>query len=161
NDDALTQVLVRDDSTGDIKYRTASSLGGSGITNGADTDELMLSDGTDAVASGLFVSTLGNLELGTGLSGGGRTIMADSTETDAYVVLRGKGTGTVYLGHSGSAGTQINGTNLWVPTGNMLIGVGGVNDGLIKPAGNPGVGVASHITIEGGVGGGTTPGGDV
>jgi hypothetical protein len=38
NDDALTQVLVRDGSTGQIKYRTATSLAGSGysVTNEAD-----------------------------------------------------------------------------------------------------------------------------
>jgi hypothetical protein len=51
NDDALTQVLVRDGSTGYIKYRSASSLSGGGSTAGAIT--FVLYNGGDDLTTGL------------------------------------------------------------------------------------------------------------
>ncbi len=111
NDNALVQVLVRDATTGQIKYRTASSIaGGTGITNAAAANELMKSDGTNAVASGIFSTTAGNLTLGTGLAGSTRTITATGSATDVSLYLTNKGAGTILVQESTLSGfLQIGG----------------------------------------------------
>lgn len=79
NDNALTQVLVRDSGTGEIKYRTAASLGGGGGSSAGSNDEVQTSDGAGGfVASKLFFSeTTGAMTLGdSGLAGTSRSITA-------------------------------------------------------------------------------------
>ncbi len=101
NDDALTQVLVRNSSTGQVKYRNASSLSSSGgITNTAALNELMKSNGTNSVPSGLFSTTLGDFTLGTGAVGTMRTVTADGSAANVSFSFLPKGAGgaTIWSG---------------------------------------------------------------
>lgn len=54
-DDVLTQIIARNGTTGKLYWRAASTIGG-GITNTAAANELMKSDGTNAVGTGIFSS---------------------------------------------------------------------------------------------------------
>jgi hypothetical protein len=67
-----------------------------GITNTAVANELMKSDGTNAVASGLFVTTNGSPILGSGSIAGDRTVTVSSSSTNASLTLIGKGTGSIF-----------------------------------------------------------------
>lgn len=99
NDNALTEVVMRDPSTGILKYRTVASIsggGGGGITNGAANTELMKSDGTNAVSSKVFIPSNGNITLGdTSIAATFKTISADGTGTDVSIRLTPKGSGYV------------------------------------------------------------------
>jgi hypothetical protein len=68
----------------------------SGITNSAANNEVMKSDGTNAVASGLFSATAGDIKLGSP-SGAGttRTISTDGSGSNIDLLLDTKGTGTI------------------------------------------------------------------
>jgi len=79
--------------TGGAGTVTIASTGGSGITNGAANNEIMKSDGTNAVASGAFSTTAGDITLGTSLTGAARTITADGSATDVDINLVPKGAG--------------------------------------------------------------------
>jgi hypothetical protein len=72
--------------------------GGGGITNGAANNELMKSDGTNAVSSGFFSSALGDFDLGNGLAGSVRTISAQGSATNVGLNLFAKNSGTVTIG---------------------------------------------------------------
>lgn len=88
----------------------ASTGGGGGITNGAAANELMKSDGTNAVASGLGSSALGDLNLGlTGTTGATRTIQATGSASDISTYVYSKGLGGVVIS---------------TPSGKESIGVG-------------------------------------
>lgn len=78
-----------------INGSTIDLGGGGGITNGAAANEMMKSDGTNAVASGIFSTVAGDVTLGTGLAGATRTITATGTATNVGLVLATKGTGTL------------------------------------------------------------------
>jgi hypothetical protein len=97
NDDALTQVLVRDGTTGQIKYRTAGSLGGgggSGLVDQTLADDIVIDGGTpNSITMGsdtdplsffnMFVDdAAGNITLGT--SSGG-------VPTGTQIVINGSG----------------------------------------------------------------------
>jgi hypothetical protein len=71
----------------------ATPAGGGGITNTAANNEIMKSDGTNAVPSGLFSTTAGDLTLGTGLAGASRTLDATGSATDVGLILATKGAG--------------------------------------------------------------------
>lgn len=70
---------------------------GTGITNTAANNELMKSDGTNAVPSGLSSATLGNLTLGTGATSGDRTINVWSSSANAALSLNSQGTSAVLI----------------------------------------------------------------
>jgi hypothetical protein len=57
-DDTKTRILAIDSSTGRAYYRASSTLGG--ITNTAAANEVMKSDGTNAVSSNIFVAVDGH-----------------------------------------------------------------------------------------------------
>lgn len=69
--------------------------GGGGITNTAAANEMMKSDGTNAVPSGTFSTTAGDLTFGTGLTGANRTFLTDGSATDVSYVFNTKGAGTI------------------------------------------------------------------
>lgn len=95
SDDASPRYTAR--SVVDKAYVDAAVAGaGGGITNGAAANELMKSDGTNAVASGLFSTTAGDLFLGSGLAGSQRYIYAEGSATDVSLNLLPKGNGNVY-----------------------------------------------------------------
>lgn len=63
----------------------------SGITNTAIANELMKSDGTNAVPSGLFSTTAGDLLLGSGIAGASRSITAEGSAADVSINIGSKG----------------------------------------------------------------------
>jgi hypothetical protein len=66
------------------------------ITNSAANNELMKSDGTNAVSSGIISSTAGNINLGSSSSAGTtRTIATDGSGSNVNLVIDTKGTGTL------------------------------------------------------------------
>ena len=88
NDDTLTQILARD-SSGNVKYRTASSLGGGGTTGAY----LPLSGGTVSgntyFTSGLSANTLyvSGLTQTSGLTSTGGIIFPQKTINSSYTAL--------------------------------------------------------------------------
>jgi hypothetical protein len=84
--------------------------GGGGITNSAAANEMMKSNGTNAVASGLGSTSLGNLDLGlSGTAGAARIIDAVGSSADISLAIRGKGTGVITIANSsGNALLQID-----------------------------------------------------
>lgn len=73
------------------------SLGGGGISNSAANNEMMKSDGTNAVPSGIFSTTAGDIILGTGLAGSQRSISAAGSATDVTLSLSSKGINPVVV----------------------------------------------------------------
>lgn len=92
-------MLVYNNSTNQYNFHNGTSWGafggGGGITNGASNNELMKSDGTNAVPSGIYSTTLGDISLATGLSGTLRTIRADGSGSNIGLDLRTKGANSV------------------------------------------------------------------
>jgi len=84
---------------------TLSSSGG-GITNTAANNELMKSDGTNAVPSGIFSTLAGNASFGTGISGANRSLIADGSATDVGFIMATKGIGNYTFGNSTSTGSN-------------------------------------------------------
>lgn len=93
------------------------SGGGGGITNGAGINELMKSDGTNAVASGAFSTTAGNLTLGTALAGSARTITADGSASNVGLTFQNKGTGDIVFTATGATVT-LTSNNIVTTAGN-------------------------------------------
>lgn len=110
-DDALTRVLVSDTS-GNIYWRSSTTIGGGGggITNTAISNELMKSDGTNAIPSGFFSTVAGDISLGGSATAfGSRTISAGGSGTNVDIIIQSKGTGGIYLvaGSTGIFATTI------------------------------------------------------
>ncbi len=130
------------------------SGGGGGITNGAAANEMMKSDGTNAVPSGLASSTLGYLDLGIAGTTGGvdRWVEAKGSASDLALALREKGTSGVFIGHSSSTFTQINSGAFYIPAASLirLSGTGNVsiNNAASGPAAN-----GYNLSIEAGAAG--------
>lgn len=103
----IGQVLT---SSGGTTAPTWATPSGGGITNSAANNELMKSNGTNAIASGLGVTTTGNLDLGlSGTSGASRTSAAIGSATDIAHIIQSKGTGAVLLSSTSSvSGVSIN-----------------------------------------------------
>ena len=120
NDNALTQVLVRDATTGQIKYRTSSSIGG-GISNTAAANELPKSGGTgtNIGPSGIFAPNNITLQVGSTLNGGTRTITVESSSGLEVLRVAPKGSANLELGNDGAV--LIGSTAL---AGNRSIGTG-------------------------------------
>lgn len=97
---------------------------GGGITNTAANNELMKSDGTDAVPSGLFSTVDGNITLGTGLVTIDRIITADGTGADIALDIITKGTGELTLSVNGSTAVlSTNDFRITLPS--MVFGIDG------------------------------------
>lgn len=97
----------------DVGLVTSQAIAGGGITNNAANTELMMSDGTDAVGSDIYIPSNGNIDLGnTSLAGAVREINAIGSATDVGLYLNTRGAGpfnvaindTVALNISGSTG---------------------------------------------------------
>lgn len=87
-----------------------ASGGGGGITNTAANNELMKSNGTNAVPSGLFSSVAGSVDLGSGSISGDRTISALSSSTNSSITVIPKGA-TGFVGVQGQIVSYTNGLN--------------------------------------------------
>lgn len=125
NDDALTQVLVRDGATGEIKYRTAASLGSGGNFIASDLDTTLLADITiDGDAYTYFVnfSNLSSFDVDADIlqlvssstlqlfSDNGAGLISGFTLSGTGALLKGVGTTTAYsLFIENSSGTDLFG----------------------------------------------------
>jgi lysophospholipase L1-like esterase len=117
-----------------------SSVSGGGITNSAANNELMMSNGTNAVPSGVFADATGNLNLGTSLSGATRTISATGSATNVDLIVNVKAGGTfqvesstggdaIIQGNTGNAIFQSNaGNGAWFRSGPRI----GGNTGTVQ-----------------------------
>ena len=90
--DGTVGQAITTDGAGNLSFTTIG--GGGGITNTAANNEIPKSNGTNIVPSGLFVTTNGNIELGTGLAGSSRTIEATGSSSDIQLQLTSKGLGS-------------------------------------------------------------------
>jgi hypothetical protein len=70
------------------------SLGTSNFTNAATANELIKSNGTNGIVSGLFSSADGNITLGSSAISSGRTINVASSTTSANLTLQAKDNGS-------------------------------------------------------------------
>jgi hypothetical protein len=68
----------------------------SGITNGAANTELMMSNGTNAIASGIFYAS-DTLSIGTAIAGASRTISATGSASTVDLLINSKGFGFITL----------------------------------------------------------------
>jgi hypothetical protein len=99
------------------------------LTNTAANNELMMSNGTNAVPSGVFADATGNLNLGTSLSGSTRTISATGSATNVGLIIDVKSGGSfqvqsstggdaIFQGNTGNAIFQSNaGSAAWFRSG--------------------------------------------
>lgn len=135
--------------------------GGGGITNSAANLELMMSNGTNAVPSGIFADAAGNLNLGTGLAGSQRVISPTGSATDIALIFASKGAGTmVFQGNSITIGAT---SYITIAVGDVVIqgntSTGSGNAGgsvrLISGAGLTGNADSGHIFLETGAKAGT------
>lgn len=150
---------------GDLVYNTASGAlrariagawvslgagGGGGITNSAAANEIMKSDGTNAVPSGLFSSTAGNLTLGDSSVAGNRTITTAGSATSVSLSITAKN----------SATTAVAGSNILITAGSAT--TGNADGGLVQIAGGTsvGTGTGGQVNIIGGQAAGASAGGN-
>jgi len=87
---------------------TLNAAGGGGITNSAANNELMKSNGTNAVASGLFSSLSGDLTLGSGSIVGSRLISAESSSSTSAIGIQIKSSASFYVISSDNSYVQSN-----------------------------------------------------
>jgi len=107
NDDALTQVLARDGTTGKIKYRTVGSIGSSGLTVGTST----ITSGTDTRVLFDNAGVLGEYVI----SGTGSVAMTNSPVFTTPNI--GTATGNI-TGNAATVTTNANLTGHITSTGN-------------------------------------------
>lgn len=106
-------------STGAIEYQTGTTPiidiggGGGGITNSAANTELMMSNGTNAVPSGIFVGGY-NLVLGNSSLTGDRYIAAVNSTSNANLTLVAEGAINLSFASQSSKffGTTVSGNNV-------------------------------------------------
>lgn len=142
-----------------------------GITNSAANHEIMKSDGTNAVSSGLQSSTVGNLDLGlSGTSGSSRLLQAAGSATDVELQLSSKGSAGIRIGSASNTIVQllidpltaVNAVNTTTLSSNLpetcfrvqrsptsgtnLAGIGARMDFVLPNAANNNTKVGSRIT---------------
>lgn len=119
----------------------AAGGGGGGITNGAAANEMMKSDGTNAVASGIFSTSHGNVVFGSN-AGGSRTLTAGGSGANVSISMISKGTGNVYL--DAASGQTI------ISRGVLYLGDAGVAlaNGQLLATGS-GTNVGMYLSVKG------------
>jgi len=75
----------------DTSGNGAWAASGSGITNSAAANEMMKSDGTDAVSSGIYSLSSGNLQLGSAAAANVNLTISTDSSTNGNLVLDPKG----------------------------------------------------------------------
>jgi hypothetical protein len=135
-DDALTQVLVRDGSTGEVKYRASSTLGGSGGWAVTGTTTL-----TGAVTIAQATNNISFLN-GNVLFGPTAATITANTKVD----IRGTGTGNNYAIRLADS---TNNERLYVTDSGLIGGYNTTNSAhVLTNAGNPSSGVLNLIAAS-------------
>lgn len=97
-------------------FQIIGGTGSGGITNSAANNELMKSNGTNAIPSGVFSTNDGDITLGNGsLSGSGRRIEALGSDANLTLTLQAKGSGVVRFGFPSLANLDVKN-----PTGTAI-----------------------------------------
>lgn len=120
-----------------------------GISNSAANNELMKSDGTNAIASGIFSTSGGNIDLGTGLSGTIRGITADGSGSNVGLQFAQKGTGIIAIGSAIPTGS----VNINSVSGANIANVGGTTNSqqpastllYLLSTGTPAIGIGTGL----------------
>lgn len=152
-DPGADRILFWDDSAGVVTWLEAGSglnITGTtltaigGITNTAASNELMKSNGTNAVPSGIFSTSPGSPILGSGSLGGSRTITVQSSDASAGLEIYIKNAAGVDIRNSTAAAN----TYLAVRDGNSqnLITINALTT---EARINGGYGSAAHFRIFG------------
>jgi hypothetical protein len=81
-----------------LRYDMTWATPPGGLSNTAAANELMKSVSGNAAPSGIFSTSLGSLNLGTGLTGATRYIFPEGSATDVGISISPKGAGTIELG---------------------------------------------------------------
>lgn len=112
------QLLANDGSGGfsnvtigsNLSYSAGTLSSNAGISNSAASNELMKSNGTNAIASGLFSNFSGNqsLILGTGLTGSNRSFYADGSASNIDLAFFPKGAGNFVINGTSPTGSFIS-----------------------------------------------------
>ena len=120
------RIMFWDDSAGAVTWLTVGSglsittttiSATGGVTNSAAANELMKSDGTNAVPSGLGSTTAGDINLGLAATGNTtRTIQAEGLATDIDAYIKPKGAGIV-----GIMGNDANSPQVTVQANNSVL----------------------------------------
>lgn len=109
-----------------------------GITNTAAANELMMSNGTNAVASGIFSNGSTVLTVGSSSVAGGRIVQVDSSDTDAPLGIQAKGNTAIGLSTTGTTQSTVNlatvsslfpGFNFVTNSSSSTLTAGNPNDG--------------------------------
>jgi hypothetical protein len=89
----------------------------------------MMSNGTNAVPSGVFADATGNLNLGTSLSGATRTISATGSATDIGLALQSKGSSAISFTGGGSSYQFGTGGFNFATSGLAITGINTIQSG--------------------------------
>jgi hypothetical protein len=141
------QVLKK---TSGADYDTEWGAGGSGITNAAAANELMKSDGTNAVASGLFSTATGNMDMGVD-AGVNRTILAAGSGSAVNINIEAKGSAGVRLGKLSYANSVSAVSNQGFLVQYQQSSTNTVTAGLRanrQTSGTPGIGIGTAVNFE-------------
>jgi hypothetical protein len=166
-DDGYVQFIHTGSNAWTTINQTETGGGGGGITNGGAANEIVKSDGTNVVGTGLFTSTDGEVVLGSAsLSGSIRTITADSSDASSTIQFINKGTSNnfTFTNDSLSASLTLSSDLTLTPFNNTsadLILSGSGATGANIPGDALLIGGAAPTNIDGGnviLRGGTTSG---
>lgn len=126
--------------------------GGGGITNGAAANELMKSDGTNAVSSGIESTTAGNLNLGlSGTTGATRTIQAAGSAADVALTMLAKGTSDITMGSAGTGRAILSAGGGWqLNAWNFVSGTVANNNIFGNSTSSTNANAAGNVVITGG-----------
>jgi hypothetical protein len=116
------------------------------ISNTATANEINKSDGTNIVPSGLFSTTLGNLNLGSAsTSGTSRTLSAISTSSNTDLRFAAQGAGSIYFDNTSmlTATTPASSQYLQFISGSDTYRFGNLSSVVTLQAGNTGGAVNS------------------
>ncbi len=149
NDDALTEVLVRNSSTGEIKYRTAASLGGGGGVSASGTPvDNQLAVWTNATT---IEGTSALTYDGTTFTVNGGTIVGSATTQNIFnttaTTINFAGAATTFsMGHVATAAQTVNMFTASTGASIYNFATGPTSNGTTKSINIGGEGVAGSTT---------------
>lgn len=126
----------------------------SAVTNTAANNEVMKSDGANAVPSGIFSTTAGDITYGTGLAGATRTWTASGSAADVGVSIVTKGAGTFAVTTNSALRITLDSTGLTMENPYLFPGAGTsffTLHTIIGGAGNTGATLLANTNTQGGL----------